>query len=396
MLLAGVDVLLILGNDIWFDMGMANLRYLTQIGSKTGAHGVFFLDRDPIVWNARPHSSRPTNMHLLTQEWVSDIRPVSGAADVAAAIRESGLGKGRIGLVGYGNAIVTTATLLHGDVLAYRTELPGFDFIDANWTVERARLIKSDEEIAMLVKAGAIARKTVDTMIAAARPGITEAGLFAKLIETQISNGAEPQIFHLLSSGPVEHPPLELWHLLHGSEQPAVPTMRPLADGDIVVTEFHTQYGGYLAATEFSVYVGRKAPQRLLDIHKVCVECLQASQEALRAGNTLRQAWDAIRYPAKKAGMEFVELGFHGHGMGSPEFPCVVYPLGFGPDTMNGYRIEEFVFEEGMVFGNNIDVFDPKWKPDVGCMFGDMMLVRKDGGQRLVNVPLELPQTGSW
>ena len=61
---------------------------------------------------------------------------------------------------------------------------------------------------------------------------------------------------------------------------------------------------------------------------------------------------------------------------------------------MNGARLGDLVFEENMVFGNNIDIFDPRWKPDVGCMFGDMMVVKKGGAQKLVNVPLELPQTG--
>jgi hypothetical protein len=47
-----------------------------------------------------------------------------------------------------------------------------------------------------------------------------------------------------------------------------------------------------------------------------------------------------------------------------------------------------------MVLGNNIDLFNPRWKPDVGCVFGDMMVVRKGGAQKLVNVPLEMPQNG--
>ena len=61
---------------------------------------------------------------------------------------------------------------------------------------------------------------------------------------------------------------------------------------------------------------------------------------------------------------------------------------------MNGARLDNLVLEENMVFGNNIDIFDPGWKPDVGCMFGDMMVVKKGGAQKFVNVPLELPQNG--
>ena len=394
MLLANIDVLLFLGNDAFFDMGMVNLRYVMQVGSKLGAHALFFIDRDPIVWHSRPHTNRPTNMHLHTQQWVSDFRIHGGAPEVAATIREAGLAKERIGLVSFGSAIMTTPTFLHGDVLNYKKELPNFDFVDANWVIEQMRLVKSEEELELLAKAGVLARKTIDTMIEYARPGVTEAELYAEMVRTQIANGGEPQLFNLLTSGPVEHPRQELWHLLHGSEQPAVPSTRPLQDGDIVVNEFHSQYAGYLAAAEFTVYVGKKAPQKLKNIHKVCVECLHASQEVLVPGKTLREAWEAIRRPVEKAGMDFVELGFHGHGLASPEFPTVVYRPGFGQDSMNGARIGHLVLEENMVFGNNIDVFDPRWKPDVGCMFGDMMVVKKGGAKKMVNTPLELPQNG--
>ena len=394
MMLANIDMLLILANDAFWDMGLINLRYITQIGSKMGAHALFFVDRDPIIWNSLPHMNRPTSLALSTQEWVSDIRPYGGVAEVAAAVRESGLDRGCVGMVSFSSTIVTTPTLFHGDAINYQKELPHCRFIEANWVLEQMRLIKSEEEIAMLAKAGDIGRKTTEALVANSRPGITEAALYAELIKTQIANGAEPQIFQLLASGPVEHPTTELWHLLHGAEQPLVPSMRPIQNGDIVVTEFHSQYGGYLAATEFTVYVGKKAPPQLVEIHDACVEALQISLEVLRPGNTLRNAWESIRAAADKRKLDFVELGFHGHGLGSPEFPTVVYRPGFGPSSMNGDHIGHLMFEENMVFGNNIDIFNPNWKPDVGCMFGDMVVVRKGGAQRMVNVPLELPQVG--
>ena len=394
MMLANIDMLLILANDAFWDMGLINLRYITQIGSKMGAHALFFVDRDPIIWNSLPHMNRPTSLALSTQEWVSDIRPYGGVAEVAAAVRESGLDRGCVGMVSFSSTIVTTPTLFHGDAVNYQKELPHCRFIEANWVLEQMRLIKSEEEIAMLAKAGEIGRKTTEALIAHSRPGITEAALYAELIKTQIANGAEPQIFQLLASGPVEHPTTELWHLLHGAEQPLVPSMRPIQNGDIVVTEFHSQYGGYLAATEFTVYVGEKAPPQLVEIHDACVEALQISLEVLRPGNTLRNAWESIRAAADRRKLDFVELGFHGHGLGSPEFPTVVYRPGFGPSSMNGDHIGHLMFEENMVFGNNIDIFNPNWKPDVGCMFGDMVVVCKGGAQRLVNVSLELPQVG--
>ena len=59
MVLKGLDALLFLANDIYWDMGYANLRYLTQCGSKIGSYGLFFHDRDPIVWNAVAHIRKP-------------------------------------------------------------------------------------------------------------------------------------------------------------------------------------------------------------------------------------------------------------------------------------------------------------------------------------------------
>lgn len=395
MATAGIDVLLLIGHDTFWDMGMVNLRYLTQVGSKMGAYALFFLDEDPVVWNTSlPHIQRPTNIHLSTQEWVRDIRLGAGIPGIAAEICARGYDKARIGLAGFSSAIMTMPTIFHAEMLALERELPNTTLVQAGWLLEQMRMIKSEEELAMLARAAEIARKTVDAMIRCARPGVTEAELYAELVKTQIANGAEPLIFHLLASGPVEHARTEIWHLLHGAEQPAVPSRRPLQAGDVVMSEFHTCYGGYLSATEFTVYVGDRAPGQLKEIHKVCVEALQAALEVMKPGTPLQEAWEAIRRPAERARMDFVELGFHGHGMVSPEFPTVVYRPGEGPPTMNGSRIGKLELQEGMVFGGNADVFNPRWKPDVGCMFADTVVVRKSGGERLVQVPLELPEVG--
>jgi len=254
--------------------------------------------------------------------------------------------------------------------------------------------VKSEEEIEMLRRAGRIARKVVDAMVETARPGIPEAVVYAEMIKTQIANGGEPNIFNLFGSGPVEHPRDELWHMLHGCEQPLAPTMRPLAEGDLIATEWHTKYGGYRCHTEFSVYLGKRAPRELLNIWNVSVECLEASKSALVAGKTIREALEIIRRPAEKAGLDWVELGFHAMGTASPEFPTVVYAEGYGSNTLNGHRIMDFVLEEGMCFGNNIDLHDSRWKPDVGTMLSDFMVVRPNKAECLIGTPTEFVQKG--
>jgi len=388
MLFAGIDTLLFIGNDIFWDCGMANIRYMFEVGSKMGAIVLFPMEGEPAVWHSISHMSRPMDAHLARQEWVKDFRPLFGLAPVIDEIEQRGLHRGRIGLVGFANTIYKS-TLLHGDVVGLEKGLPNADVVDVSWMLQEMRLIKSEEEIGVLRTAGKIARKVVDTMLEFPKPGVTEAALWAEMIKTQIVNGAEPDAFIMMSTGPVEHG-MEAWNLLHGMPQPMVPTMRPLKDGDLIIAEYHTKYGGYVCHTEYTAYVGKTVPQELQDIWKVCVECLHISAEVMVPGVTLREAWEKIRKPCERMGYDFVELGWHGMGNASPEYPTVIYRPGWGNPALNGDRIGDMIFEEGMTFGNNIDIHNPKWKFDVGCKLSDFMVVRPGGAELLIDVPTEL------
>lgn len=394
MLMAGMDAFILLGNDIYWGMGMANMRYLLQVDAHLGGNGLFPLHGEPVVWTGVPHMNRPTNPYLSLNDWVTDFRTMGGMAVIADEVRSRGLDKSRLGLIGFSSTIQTTPTLLHQDVLTLHKLLPQAELIDASHILQDMRMVKSEAEIEILRGAGKIARKVVDAMIESARPGVPEAAVYAEMIRTMIANGGEPNIFNLFASGPVEHPKNELWHMLHGCEQPITPTMRPLETGDLIITEWHTKYGGYRCHTEFSVYLGKKAPKELLNIWNVSVECLEASKTALVAGRTIREALEIIRKPAAKAGLDWVELGFHAMGTASPEFPTVVYAEGYGSNTLNGHRIMDMVLEEGMCFGNNIDLHDSRWKPDVGTMLSDFMVVRPNKAECLIGTPTEFVQKG--
>lgn len=389
-----LDALVVLGTDIFWGMGNANMQYLFHIENSPACEGLLPLDGDPVVWSAAPQTSWPGHRAISAQGWVGDVRTRSGMKGIADELRARSLDGARIGLVGFGSAIQTTPVLLQGDVERLQELLPRADFIDAGQLLEEVRLVKSEEEIGMLRRAAEIARTSLAAMVESSRPGATEAEVYARMAEAQIRNGGEPSLFILLGSGPVEHPSAELWNLLHGAEGPKAPTTRPLAEGDVVMAEWHTKYGGYRAHTEFTVHVGKRAPAELLRIWDVAHECLEASRSALRAGNTLRDAWRELREPARRAGLSWVELGFHAMGTASPEFPTVVYEEGFGAPQLNGHGIGDVVLQEGMTFGNNIDLHDPSWKVDVGCMLADFMVVRPGAAEALVGLPRELPQVG--
>ena len=164
--------------------------------------------------------------------------------------------------------------------------------------------------------------------------------------------------------------------------------------------EFHASYGGYLSAAEFSLFLG-KAPLELKRIHDVAVECAQAVKAAMKPGGTLLEITKAQQEPCYRAGMDYLELWFHQHGLVSPgsltfglrhgqpqEQAIKRLDILKGPETQ--YAGSDIPVRENMVFGTNIDIFDPRWKRDVGIMLGDTLHVTKNGCRTLVNTPLDI------
>ena len=382
----GLDCLVVWGNTISQGLGMTNVRYLTQVGSWHGGVALFPLAGEVTLFSAPRHMSLPYNGYLAAQDWIQDIRPFSMKA-IVEEIKARGFERGRVGVVSYGN-VVAGNNLTYHDYLDLQAGLRDATFTDESEMVEELRRTKSPEEIAMLEKSGAIARKVVDTMIQTAAPGVRENELYAAMIRTQLVEGAEPNIFILMSSGPLGTNGDLKRRLLHGNDQPLCPSQRPLERGDLVICEFHVSYGGYLSAVEFTVAVG-KPPQELRDLHAAAVECLQAAVEKCCPGTTVHQLAAAMRAPVARRGLDYIELGFHNHGLSSADFPTIVYKPGWG--RMAGDGMPDFALEEHMVLGTNIDIYNPHWRGDVGVMLGDTLHVTSSGGRRLVGIPLELP-----
>lgn len=387
MLLHGYDAILVVANDVFAGMGMANFRYLTQIGGHHGGILVFPLHGDPIVFHAPAHEHVPFDVFVSAHDWIAEIRPNRGVPEVADAIRALGLERARLGLVSY-RSMLAPPSLPQAIAQALRAALPEAGFEDAAALLDLLRLQKSPEEIALLERAGRIARSSYDRFVAEARPGRRECEVWAEAMAEQVRLGGEPHTFFMLISGPLADEPGRLKYLVHPTAPPVAPTTRPLQRDDLVISEFHASYGGYLAAVECSAYLGDPPPQ-LRRIFEVSVECLLAGLPYFRPGVRLQEVWEAMRGPVTRAGLDFLELGFHGHGLASPEFPTAVYKNGSG--GLAGDRLADFRLRENMVFGTNIDIQDPVWKRDVGLMYGDTVQVTPSGGRLLVGVPHEFP-----
>ncbi len=400
MALHSLDCLLIWGNDRFAGQGAANLRYLTQItGQNRGGIGIFPLKGNPIVFAGSPHiQAYPYPIYQSYQDWIDETRPLSGISNIIECLRERGFEKANIGLVNYSGAF-RAYIIPYQEYNFLAKELPHANLIEATPLLEKVRMIKSQEEIEMLKKSGKIARLKVDSLIKSSRIGVKECEVYANMVKTDIANGGESFIFNLFASGSVTDKGYRQ-HLLHGRGQSLSPTTRVLKEGDLIITEFHTSYGGYLTAVEKSLFVG-KPPKELRRIHDVAVECFQNGIEKFRPGTTLSDVIEGFRSPVYKSKMDYIEIGFHGHGLSSPEFPAITYPPKKKAEEVGEYNrigkeslageggIDSLTVRENMVFGTNIDIHDPNWRNDVGIMLGDTIWVTKDGPQKLVDIPLE-------
>lgn len=387
MSIRGIDALLLFGSDAGYGRAFSNFRYVTHFADAHGAWAIFPINGEPMIMCGPRHIHLPHFRYKAFGSWVSDFRPDYGVSYLIAELKERGLDKSRIGLVTCPPSSVSLDLVPHDALQKIRKELSNIEFVESNTMVADLRITKSKEELAFLYKAAEIARKQVDAMINGMQVGRTEADLYADMLSTAIKNGAEPQLFNLLATGNVKDNDPGSKFLLHGCSQPGCPTMRKLRDGDLAICEFHTQYGGYMAGCEFSVFLG-DPPKELRELHAAAMETLEGCIETIKPGVTLREAWTVMRKTILERGMDFVELGFHGHGLASPEFPDGgVYRE---EDTLPGSAIlGNFPFEEDMTVVLNIDIHNPNWRKDVGVMFADMLHITKDRAKPLINIPRE-------
>jgi Xaa-Pro aminopeptidase len=390
MHLHALDALVLAGTDFNASMGMANVRYLTQIGTMLGAYVVFPRVGEPTVFYGAPHMHLPGPWRQVPGHWVEDVRPMNGVQAVLDVLAEHGLRDARLGYVGYRDMLIPDTHIPAFFLDQLRGGLPRATLVDATPLLDEMRTVKSEEEIGFLRRAGEIARKRIERLAITAREGATEADVWAAMEHEMIVNGGEPSPFNMLSSGPVTGPDGDRYvaGLLHGAEVPFTATMRRLAEGDLIVCEFHTSYGGYLAATEFSVFLG-EAPPELRRLHQAGAHVIRMARDLFVPGRPLREIYTAFHDYAAGEGLDFVELGFHGHGLSSPEFPAVVYRETDG-QLLGRRGLGDVRLHENMVFGLNVDLHDPSWRKDVGVMIGDMVRVTPDGAEYLCDIPLDL------
>jgi len=375
-----IDCLLIFGDEF--------VRYLTHVPTNTIC-AIFPLEGDPIVY----YSMRAFDFYWnfnIGQKWVRDCRPLSHTnqmEDLKRLFIKNEREWKRIGVAipNFTRPLWSNQFKLEREALIkalkVRDVLPGAEWVDTSHFLLNAMMICSPEEIALLEKAARIAEFMFDAMCEkAGTKGARECEIYSAMLQASINNGGElDQIMLDSGSPPLMHP--------KGTAQFCV-TTRELEYGDMVTTEYHATYSGYKIAKEHTISIG-KPEKRFQDIFDVCVECHTSGFKKMRPGIAVKEAADAFLAPAEEAGLAYVENGFCLHGIYSCVHPKTVATTeylekAYRPPPPSGVK-----FQEGMVFGTIVDLYDPSWQEST-MMLGDTVLITENGPRRLTKIPMQL------
>lgn len=365
---AGLDCLL-----VWGTGRGEHLRYISLLGVRGVA--LVLSQRDPVVFT---DGLVPAQYVRYCHNWVEEVR--QDIENLPSALRDYGLDGATIGVV----TSKSPQTRLPGEgglPLAgwIQGALPRAKLVDATRLLEELEMIKSPAEMEFLHRAAEIAYEVFEAMANAMRPGGTEQEIYSRALAAQTATGGDVTDIWLDVSSPPR---------LHGRFPPY--SSRQIEKGDVLVTEYHTSYGGYLVATEHTISLGEPAVE-LRQVHRVAEECFREGTASMVVGAKFSDVIAAYRRPADQGGMAYVELGVHGHGLRSCEVPSTVF--GGKGGMLHQHRlayIPDMALQENMVFGQNIDLHNPKWNPNAGVMLGNTIWVTKEGPTVLSRVPTEL------
>lgn len=377
----GLDVLVVWGYSARQDSKSADLRYLTQIGGNGEiAYGLFPLRGEP---RCIVQHTTMVPWWLEAQDWVKDLRIRAGpwAEAIARNLKELGYEKANVGVVGLPGVQDSEGWIPYHTFSELKRLLPYATLTSATPLLERLRMIKSEEEIWCLERAAQLSDLAIEALVETAIPGKTEYEVYASMVEVMLRNGGEHSTLVLFGGGrdPHAHPFL-------------FPSQRMVEHGDVLKTEFHAKYAGYLAHRERTVFVG-EVRDRYRFCFEVGVKIFNDVVSRMRPGTPCEQVADSILTAITDAGLSYIEAGFHGHGLESQEFPTYIafLPEDAQQVTWKPHRLGPSALEEGMVIGVQIDLVDPVSRAEgrkVGVVLGDTVVVTARGARRLGNNPI--------
>ena len=246
----------------------------------------------------------------------------------------------------------------------------GIEIVEGQELLEYARVIKSEEELALMRHSVKVCETAVANMRLAMAPGITENALWAKLHETNIALGGEWIETRLLSSGPRTNP----W--MRES------SMRVIQKGDLVSfdTDLIGPYGYCCDMSRSWVCGDGKPSEKQAELYQLSAEQIRFNMELLKPGLTFEE-FSLKSWPIPD---EFVgdRYGVIAHGVGlADEYPSIKPTVDYEKKGYDG------VLEPGMTLC--IESYIGSKNFGEGVKLEEQVLITETGYEMLTSYPLE-------
>jgi Xaa-Pro dipeptidase len=358
---------------VWKD---ENVRFLTSLraqliaGKTMALNGALLLrSGDPVLlcsggeldkvrqhmpWIGEAHAIPIMEQAELVDGFVRDI--------LGPVLANHGLDAGRLG-VDAGNVSFFDALRRH---------LPDIELVDGDTVMQRARLIKSDLEVAVIEEACAIGDAVTQRALDGARAGRRELEVAGDAMQTLFHLGGEMAhvVTPFVASGEHMSPPHRL------------ATDKLMRNRDVCFIDIGAMWNGYFADIGRTTIVG-KPSRRQQEIYTAVYEGLHAGIAGMRPGSTNQDVADAIVGKIDDHGLAphlFSLFIGHGIGMGANEPPYI------GED-LPGATV--FELRPNMVFAVEPLVWVPDLPGGGGVRIEDMVLVTEDEPRVLSRVEYE-------
>jgi Xaa-Pro aminopeptidase len=230
--------------------------------------------------------------------------------------------------------------------------------------VEPLRLVKDDDELALMSQAALAGCKLFEHMLGFIRAGLTELDVAAELEHQARLLGAEGMSFEtIVASG-------QRSALAHGRA-----TATPLPRKGFLTLDFGIILGGYCSDMTRTVHLGKPGAKERA-AYEAVLEAQQAGVQAVRAGAVCGDVDEAARSVLRKAGLAEAFSHSTGHGVGLEIHESPRIGAGQKNRLLAGMvvTIEPGIYLDG----------------EFGIRIEDMVAVTRGGGQVLTPAPKAL------
>lgn len=318
--------------------------------------------------------------HVPDARQVSDIETVAWggydpAATVAARLRDQGLSRARLGLVGVNATFGMGMPYQHHRTLV--EALPGLTLVEVTRDFARLRAVKSAEEIAWLRKAAAFTDLTIEALRQEVRPGMPEYALLGIVEHAYRPEGGQPHIAFLRSM-PMGAP--------NGCLPAQNPSSRRIEAGDVILTEISASYWGYSGQIHRPVFVGREPTPAWQALFDTAREAYRRMADAVRPGASEGDVIRAASIIGERGYAIYDDL-IHGYGVDIhppliDRSCCRYWPWDEGRPAPAGRRFER---DMAIVIQPNPITLDER----MGLQLGALTVVTDEGARSLHEVPFE-------